>query len=122
MVIGEQLILQALKNEQQVSAEVKAAAMQYMQRLKAFLSKAELWTVNGNEIAIKGEFAYTVPTIGVLTGLLLPAVQSAREAARRMQSSNNLKQLLLSIHNYHDAFKRFPARATRNANGKPLLS
>jgi len=71
MVIGEQVILQALKNEQQVSTEVKAAAMQYMLRLKAFLSKAELWTVNGNEIAIKGEFAYTVPTIGVLTGLLL---------------------------------------------------
>ncbi len=122
MVIGEQVILQALKNEQQVSTEVKTAAMVYMQRFKAFLSKTELWTVNGNEIAIKGEFAYTVPTIGVLTGLLLPAVQSAREAARRMQSSNNLKQMLLSFHNYHDAFKQFPVRASRNANGKPLLS
>ena len=122
MVIGEQAILQALKNEQQVSSEVKAAAMQYMQRLKAFLSKAELWTVNGNEIAIKGEFAYTVPTIGVLTGLLLPAVQSAREAARRMQSSNNLKMLMLSLHNYESANKRLPSRASTDTKGNPLLS
>ena len=122
MVLAEQAIFQALKNEPQVSAEVKAASMQYMQRLKQFLSKAELWTLNGNEIAIKGEFAYTVPTIAVLTGLLLPAVQAAREAARRMQSTNNLKQLMLSLHNYHDAYKQFPSRSFKGANGKPLLS
>ena len=118
MVLAEQAILQALKNEPQV----RAASKQYLQRLKEFLSKAELWTLNGNEIAIKGEFAYTVPTIAVLTGLLLPAVQAAREAARRMQSSNNLKQLMLSLHNYHDTFKQFPSRASKGGNGKPLLS
>lgn len=122
MVIGEQAILQALKNERQISPEVKAASVQYMERLKKFLSKAELWKINDSEIAMQGEFAYSVPTIGVLTGLLLPAVQAAREAARRMQSSNNAKQLMLSIHNYESAYKRIPVRATKSPNGKPLLS
>jgi len=122
MVMGEQAILQALKNEQQISPEVKAASIQYMERLKKFLGKAELWKINDSEIAMQGEFAYTVPTIGILTGLLLPAVQAAREAARRMQSSNNAKQLMLSIHNYESAYRQIPPRATKSPNGKPLLS
>lgn len=59
---------------------------------------------------------------GILLALLLPAVQAAREAARRTQCANNLKQIALALHNYHDTWQSFPPAYTVDANGKPLHS
>ncbi len=93
----------------------------YAKRMIDMFSRVVKPTRNGDRLEISGEAGVSAATTGVLVGLLLPAVQAAREAARRMSASNNMKQIGLAIHNYHSAYKQLPTDIVDD-EGNKLLS
>lgn len=92
---------------------------EYLQKLPV---KREDTALHASLTIPSGPYGTLMATAALGAGFALPAVQKARMAAARSQSSNNLKQMALAMHNYHDTYNQFPAAAICDKNGKPLLS
>lgn len=107
---------------------VERATAAYMERLSGEYTAMFVPKRNGTSFGIfdtqgsSGQQMGSVAIIGIMVALLLPAVQAAREAARRNQSMNNMKQLMLALLNFESTRGTFPAHATYSEEGKPLLS
>ena len=103
---------------------VQEAARRYGQRIGEHMIEQFRPVRQGEKLVLegRGQSNAQVATIGILVALLLPAVNAAREAARRNVSMNKMKQLGLAMANYESAQGHYPARASFDADGKPLLS
>ena len=114
--------------EKEAGIEFDAATVPALPAILPYIGPT-LRTVRKTDSGIEVESRSTLPgttmsagAAPVMVALLLPAVQASREAARRMQSINNMKQIGLSMHNYHATHDAFPAAYSTDKQGKALLS
>jgi hypothetical protein len=123
MSFGRDMALLQAMQQVQGEDKVSQATRSYFQRLANEIVTMLQPQLDGDELTIRLEGIQTgYASSGVMVGLLLPAVQAAREAARRTSSSNNMKMIMLAMHNYESAMKKFPDARARNADGKLMLS
>jgi hypothetical protein len=120
MAMQRQAALAAVGQFARSSDPVEQALSQYFTRLSSTKDQGATISRKGATLTLSG--LDRSAQAGVAVGLLLPAVQAAREAGRRAQSLNNLRQIALAMHNYNSVTGSIPARAKFDAQGKPLLS
>jgi len=127
LALARQHVEAEISKQAASSDPVEQAMAKYSQRVGGQMFEALRPVRKGNTLSLasKGRLNSqmgSVAVVGILIGLLLPAVQAAREAGRRAQSSNNMKQIILSMLNDESARGTFPPHANFDKQGKPLLS
>ncbi|MCI0333057.1 MAG: DUF1559 domain-containing protein, partial [Planctomycetes bacterium] len=122
--------LKAQLAEQAASEDpIERAFAQYAERVSAKWMTPFMPTRDGASLTLfhregldESQKTMLVAAIGIAAAMGLPATMSAREAARRVQAANHMKQIMLAFHNYHSMRRTLPAHASYSDDGKPLLS
>ncbi|MGI9471017.1 MAG: DUF1559 domain-containing protein [Rubripirellula sp.] len=122
IAFGKEMAIAKSESEMLGEGPMADAQRAYTRRISTQIAEMMTPKQVGSSLEIETMQGGSVATTGVLVGLLLPAVQAAREAARRMSASNNLKQVGLAFHNHHSAYKKLPAATITDEQGNPLLS
>lgn len=120
IAMGKQMLIAQMAGSMSSDDPMSAASIQYVRRLVESYEQKLTPAVNGSQLIMKLESESAMAPVFV--GMLLPALQSVRSAARRTDSANRVRQLMLSMHNYASAHGKLPAKASYDDNGKPLLS
>ncbi len=121
IAFGKQMTQLQMQNQIRGQGAIADAQRAYATRMSDMITAMLTPKQQGDRLTIDVETGASVATAGVLVALLLPAVQAAREAARRTQAANNLKQIGLACHNYHAAYNKWPENIVDD-DGEPLLS
>jgi hypothetical protein len=121
MAMGQVMLLQNIRQEIGDSDDpVEQASVKYAERVIGYLFAQVKPQRDGKRVFVEMDLETSTASVGVAVALLLPAVQAAREAARRVQSMNNLKQIGLACHNHYDVYKVLPSNIEKD--GQQLLS
>lgn len=116
---GKEMMLAEMSRQMDPRDPVQNATNKYIKRLASHIENQLKPKISGDQLEFNTRYAISVTPAAI--ALLLPAVQSARSAARRTQTANNLRQLMLAMHNYESVYRTFPT-GIFNDEGQPLLS
>lgn len=119
--LGQQLFLSEMDQNAGQDDAVAQAASQYMQRMSDHYVEMLTPKQNGRRLTMTVEASPGMAATGMLAVMVLPAANTARAAAQRMSSVNNMKQIAIAMHNYNLVHGQFPTDI-KSADGTPLLS
>jgi hypothetical protein len=126
LAFAREKVLWGLPHTENSRDPVQQAATKYSQRITDRMLKLVRPVRKGNTLTLATKTGpnalLQTAQIGMVASFLLPAVQAAREAARRAGPTNNMKLIALAMHNYAMVYRTFPPAYKANAGGKPLLS